>query len=318
MNNINAATVLEIIQRNMSEESRLQLTPVIKLARNIPAFSGNMLELHFDRSDEWFDVAFRINDQYDKALLCRNSLNNTSGFIQQGYRQLINRYKTGFHHGIENVWFEYDAPFQGDPSLFFDMHRSSRQVREKAAGIEAVSQLFQFPFYHELSSFVDQVQSQGLHVVYAGYMFPRKSEAIRITIEGLTGMNLEAIVKRWNWQGDYALLATLRNKFLREDEKIVLSIDFSNRLGSRLGIEINGTGRTDIIEKLTQEKQCGKQQAQTVNNWAGTIEPWPAVASALSNLHRRTIGLIHKRINHFKFSIENQFINCKIYLYYCF
>lgn len=64
-----AAMFLKTVRDSMNNECSIQLNPVIQFAKALPACSGNMLELHFDKEEGCFDFACRINLNFDQRVL---------------------------------------------------------------------------------------------------------------------------------------------------------------------------------------------------------------------------------------------------------
>ena len=316
---VNAAAVLESITKTTESGLSQQFQPLIGLARNIPAYSGNILELHFDRSDAPFDFAFRINKQYDGPLLAPALLHNKiAPAIQEGLNQLFQNPMPGFRYGIENVWVEYDYPFETAPSLFFDLHRDEAFLPERAYGhLKKLAAVFQYPISEELFGFLATVKQLRLNVVYYGLMFSRKEASVRLTLEGIAAERIIETVKQLGWRGKNPTLTELQKTCLSANGKIVLCVDFEKSLGTKLGIEVHEPDVNAFLKTANQNSTC-KSLCALVKSWPGKTALAFPLSKALSALHQRTVNCVYRRINHFKFTIDESGITPKAYLYYCF
>jgi len=315
-----AGAVLKIIQEASGPLFSRQLDPVIELADNIPAFSGNYLEVHFNRGDNWLDFLTRINSQYDRPLLCNKELmGNFFHFAQKEYQLLMNPEKNGFGWGIENLWFEYDLPVQTKPSLFFDLYRRVDFRCEKYfEGINRITGMFGYPLYPEMMDFFCRLKNLHLKTVHYGLMFSRETNLIRLTIPDIGAEKLIDTLEAIGWAGNYDILREIQARYLYQGQRIVLSVDFDSKLGSRLGVEVYETEPEALVKKLYRNRVYSTDYYDVLKNWEGYTLLHPAIAQALQLLHKRPVDRIYKRINHVKFSINNDSVDTKAYLYYCF
>lgn len=317
---INAAAVLESIAKATESGFSKQFHPVIELARNLPAYSGNILELHFDRPGCWFDFAFRINKQYDSPLLTPALLQNKiAPFIQKGLDQLFQNPMPGFRYGIGNVWVEYDFPFQTAPALFFDLHRDEAFLPERTyRDLKKLATVFQYPISEELPGFLTTIKQLRLKVVYYGLMLSRKGASIRLTLEGVEAAGIIGTVRKLSWTGNDEALIELQKDYLRPNQRIVLCVDFDNILGSKLGLEVHDRDPNAFLEKTATNRRCEERYLDLLKSWPGKTALSLPLSRALSALHQRTVSCVYRRINHIKFTIDKDTINTKAYLYYCF
>ena len=314
---VSAADVLTCIKHDMAEFSG-HFNPVTDFARHVQAYSGNMLELHFDRA-AWFDYAFRSNVQFDKPLLQDAGSPADLPFIRQVHRLLLNESSTTFRYGIENICFEYDFPFKTDPSVFFDIHRTTGlSLEEKYEALKNTTRGFHYSLPDELLGFLMKLQRLRLDVVYFGCMLSRESKAVRLTIHGIDVEELPGTLERMGWCGDIDKVAALQHAYLHPGQQIVLGVDFRDRLQSRIGIEIFDEQPDLLTEKLYGNAVIGEEQYRFLQQWPGSTTPCPATAASLQSLHHRTADRIFRRINHFKFTVHNRCLSTKAYLYYCF
>ena len=320
MNGVSAANVLENVKKSLEAELSGRLYPVIELARNLPPLSGNMLELHFNRSEAPFDFAFRINEQYDGPLFQPALLQDKfAPAVWEGYKQLFHAPMPGFRYGIENVCFEYDFPFQTLPALFIDLHRDMEFTPGKTLeDLKELAAAFQQPIYEELAGFFAKIKEAGLHVVYAGFMLSRKARSIRFTIEGVTFNTLMKTIIALGWKGNYDVLDKLQQTYMQANQRLVLCGDFDRQLGHKLGIEVHAPHWKPLIEKLFTNRICNEEQNDLLKNWYGKTALSHHLSKELSYLHQRAITCVYRRINHFKFTLEADAITTKAYLYYCF
>lgn len=164
---VSAASVLESIKENLDGAFHHHFNPIIEWSRSMPPFSGNMLELHFNRNEAWFDFAYRISKEYDASLLKAALLPKIIlPLLQDEQSEFFQKPMPCFRYGIENICIEYDFPFQSPPALFFDLHRDKEFDYEKVyADLKKLASVFQQPIYEELIDFFAKIKRAGLNVV---------------------------------------------------------------------------------------------------------------------------------------------------------
>lgn len=303
---ISAAHVLKSIVKGIDNSFYPYLHPVSTCLHNRLPFSGNMLEFHFNRYANWFDYAFRLNYQYDAALLLR-----------PGYEHLLSPSKDAFLYGAQNIWFEYDLPACPYPSFFIDLYRNERFCPAKAyRSLQQTARGFHYSANDKLLPFLYKLAENDLHTVYYGLMLSRADKPVRLTIEGIQPAQLTTALATIGWQGNYQLIDEVQKTFLPYARKVVLAIDFHDNLSSRIGIEVF-SDRLDLLTDSIRGHMTPQQYA-FVQSWEGVQLMEPALSHHLTLLHNRGITHIHKRINHVKWIIDNNRINTKAYLYYCF
>ena len=313
-----AASVLESIAKNTGQIFHTAFQPVCTFLQGGLPCSGNILELHFNRDDGWFDFACRINKQFDAPFLSRElSFPGMPPRIRQGYDQLITPPSGDFAFGIENVWFEYDLPVSAYPAVFFDLYRRQHFCyAETFDALRSVGQLFHYPVNNAILPFLQKVQANGLRTVYYGFMFSRNTQAVRMTIDGIGCSNLVSVLKTIGWDGNYQWIKEWQRKYQSNVSKIVLAIDHDKKLGNKLGIEVfsdEPSSLTTLIRAYISQKQYSFLQ-----EWEGEIVPENSLKEKLTLLHNREITHICKRINHIKFTVDANQVTHKAYLYYCF
>lgn len=314
-----AGSVLGSIRKDIKGAAPWYFDPLIRFAQRVPAFSGNMIELHFDR-DHWFDFSLRINARFDQALIAGSPLwTPLSAPLQEGYLQLLNDERNGFGYGIENIWFEYDFPVNTDPSFFFDLHRNTRHPADRhIKDLTAVCKLFGYTVPAGFDKLLAVADKHQLAVQYYGLMFSRQPVSLRFTIGNIPAAQLAKVLGELGWQGDYGRIATIQEQFLPLSDKIAVGLDFNGQPGSRLGIEVAVTDNEAAVELLHRQGAFSKDQHQLLTQWHGKVALEKDVSAALTELHQREICYVHKRINHFKFILDNGQVTGKAYLYYCY
>lgn len=314
-----AGSVLGCIRKDITGASPWYFDPLIRFAQRVPAFSGNMIELHFDRK-HWFDFSLRINTQFDRVLIPEWPLREQlSCSLQEGYQQLLNEERNGFLYGIENLWFEYDFPVNADPSLFFDLHRSTGlSFKKRMKDLAKVSGLFGYSLPQGLEDLLAVLHENDLPVLYYGLMFSRQPMFLRFTIPNIEPGQLAAVLQKLGWKGDYTLVEALGAEYLQSFDKISIALDYNGQLGSRLGVEAYTEDADAAVEMFYRKDAFNKDQYQLLKQWQGKVTLDPDISTALSELHEREICYVHKRINHFKFLLDNGQVTGKAYLYYCY
>lgn len=317
---MDAAAILQIIQNNGEGAILRHLDAIIHFTRQIPAYSGNILEWHLNRDHAPFDFACRINADYDKPLLLVKPMQpDTSPFIQEGYSGLLDPDNDCFKFGIQNIWLEYDFPFEGNPALFFDIHRNVTAHSElKWRQLKIVGGYFQQTLPPAAFDFLNQIYASQLMVVYAGFMFSRESQSLRLTIKGMEPERLPEILKLLAWPGDYQAVDKLLRDYALPGQTMMLSVDFDKQLGQRIGVEFFAKDTVSFISRLYKNKILSGDQRSLLAQWEGKIALPTVAASALTQMHQRTVNYVYKRINHVKFVLDENTLTAKAYLYYCF
>jgi hypothetical protein len=314
-----AGSVLGCIRKDITGASPWYFDPLIRFAQRVPAYSGNMIELHFDRK-HWFDFSLRINTQFDRVLIPEWPLREQlSCSLQEGYQQLLNEDRNGFRYGIENLWFEYDFPVNADPSLFFDLHRSTASpFNKRMKDLAKVCSLFGYSLPEGLAAQLAVLNEHDLPVLYYGLMFSRQPQFLRFTVPNIETGQLAAVLQKIGWKGDYSLVEALEAQYLQSFDKVSLALDYNGQLGSRLGVEAYTEDTDAAVEMFHRKEAFNKDQYQLLKQWQGKVTLDPGISTALSELHEREICYVHKRINHFKFLLDNGQVTGKAYLYYCY
>ena len=320
MPGVSAGSILECIKASLDGSIHPHFNPVIEWSRSLVPFSGNMLELHFERIEAWFDFAYRINKDYDAPLLHSAHLPETvQPFLLNDCHQLLQYSIPIFQYDIENICIEYDFPFGSPPALFLDLHRDKAFTPHKAyEDLKKLASHFQQPVHEELLNFFVKIKRAGLKVVYSGFMLSRKGESIRFTIEGVESDTLSKTISALGWKGDYDVVATLQQTYLQADQRLVLCVDFDRQLGHKLGIEVHAPHGEPLLKKLFTNCIYDGEQYNLLKSWNGITALSHLLSKELTTLHQRSISCVYRRINHFKFTLESSIITTKAYLYYCF
>ena len=311
--------ISSIVELNAASLLKYAYSPNLPVS-NLPIYSGNILELHNDRPEQWFDFSFRINKDYDKQVL--NAIKyhqNIPAFVSNGYEQLLDESSSSFQYGIENIWFEYDHPFPDTPSLFFDIHKNSGITEtEKFSDVLKVCNHFKYHCNPKLPDFLNVLAENNLHVLYYGLMLPRQSSAMRMTVKGINADNLIDIIHKLGWRGDKSLLLNIMTTYIKSGQHLLLDVDYDTQLGDKIGIEIFDEEPLELLDKFIRHGVYQKPYDDFLRNWEETQTLPGEVTVALSGMYRRDINRLYKRINHFKITLENNIAKTKAYLYYCF
>lgn len=317
---LSAGEVLRWNAKDLGNNYDLFLKPVIAFAdRHLP-WSGCGLEMHFDRGDTWFDFLFRINPDYDRALLCHASFPYLSKYFpEERIRPLIRPQTGSFSHGIQNIWFEFDAPFQDTPGLFFDPLRDEPYTESAiAAAMTEICPCAGCTASPFLLSFLRRLDEVNLRSDYIGFMLSRPQTPIRLTTAKTPAGRLKQTLSACSWPGDMKPILSWQSDFLHETDRLALALDLDDRLLPALGIECYPADNAAMIERLSEKKLIGDEQRRFLMDWEGIFDLPAEGARQLSALYDRDITEGHRRINHFKFSFTGGRPKAKAYLYYCF
>jgi hypothetical protein len=318
---LTAKAVLQQVQNTLDDPFARLLDPINRFAATIPPFSGNILEMHFDRPDAPIDFATRISRSFDQRMLTQ---------LQRHHTQLTQLHRhparspilpaSLFHPAVENCWIEYDAPFENAPALFFDIDRNGAFDPERAyTCFREIVTVYDIPENKDLLPFLQKVKGLGASVVYYGLMFSRPSRSIRLTINGIQPGNLAQALTGLGWKGNYDTLKKICRQYLHEGQKIVLAVDWENGLQNRIGIEIFDEDNNRLMEQFHAGNLISSRHVNWFKQWERVSDMPDDLSNTLSQQHGRPIKVLHTRINHFKFVISNsECVSLKGYLYYCF
>lgn len=316
-----ASDVLVFLQQTLEPLAGKWLASVIPFANTIPALSGNILEVHFDKNDNNVDFAARLNASFDKKIITHVKPGDfLFPCVPDGFLSLFKQNGSYFDYGIENIWLEYDAPFAAPPALFFDIDRNKpfHPARVYDA-LVCITNGMKYRIEENVFPFLEQISRCGLHVVYYGLMFSRNNPSLRLTINGIGADNLTDALAALGWKGNTKALQRFTSMYLDKTQKLVLGVDVGNGLSPRIGIEIFDESQPAFINKLYCNRHINNEQLKTLAAWEQRFVLPSRLRKALSELHGRNVYELHTRINHFKFVLDNsETIKAKGYLYYCF
>lgn len=315
------ADIITFLQSRLEPAAGGWLESVAGFAGRIPAFSGTILELHVDKNEHNIDFAARINADFDRGMLAGVKRQEyTLPLISPFVAQLFELGGSGFAYGIENIGAEYDAPFDDLPAVFFDINRNG--FFDPQAACACLRQVVAAAGYHlspSLLPFLERIQRAGLYTVYYGLMFSRGSQALRLTINGITPENLADALYNLGWKGNYRSLEKIRSVYASPDQKLVVGADFDGRLGSRIGIEVANSNQGGFIETLHNNGWISQPHVALLKAWKQRFTLPPVLSQALTELHRRPVSDLFTRFNHVKFVVdETGTVKAKLYLYFCF
>lgn len=317
---LHAGRILQIIRDDLGDTAVGYLSPAIQFAQQLPAYSGNILEWHLSNEAAPFDFSCRINSTYDKPLLSLTPLARSDhySFVEEGYQRLLTSSGDQFRFGIENIWFEYDAPYQEAPALFFDLHRNvATEPQHKWQDLKIICGYFQQELDDATWPVFRRIHEARQTVVYAGLMFSRTAKALRFTIGGMAPHQLSDVLKMLGWYGNYELVRSLTNDYRYVSQKTMLSVDVDDQVNPRIGIEIFTEDVAPLLEKLAG-RLVNEEQRNLLAQWQGKSNLPSEVARNLARMHRRLVTHIDRRINHIKFVLDKERITVKAYLYFCF
>lgn len=315
-----AGDILYFVSQNAKGVFRKNLQPVIDFAMDMPAISGNVLEWHLYKNEHPIDLSFRINHRFDRNLfpeILGSKL--TPAPIRQGLNNILNDGQDGFLCGIENVWLEFDAPLKRNPSLFFDIERYSNiSLIERANSIEKVLSCFGKSVPSGISEILEKINKLYLNTLYAGIMFSRESNALRLTISGVVPDRLTEILEALGWGGNFEVLRKMQKTYIQSAHRIMISADFANEIQPRIGIELMGGNMELLTGQFLANGLINTDQYDTLRNWEYSMPIPEELSKILEKTHERPTTTFYRRINHFKFVIEGDNMLAKAYLYYCF
>lgn len=297
------------------------LRPAMPFCENVPPLSGNILEVHFDKAKNNVDFATRLNGTYDKELAAGIKRGDYRlPFVPGGLPALLHQNGSAFNHGVENIWVEYDAPFNNAPALFFDINKRRPFHPQEAFGcLQEIARRLNYGISTSLFNFLQRIKEEGLRVAYYGLMFSRTPGPLRLTVHGIRAENLAGTLRRLGWKGAYNALGKLGLRCLHNQQRLVIGVDFSDALGSRIGIEVFDESCHTLMQRLYGEGLINAERLARLRSRERKLVLPEYLQMALGEMHQRPVKEVHTRLNHFKFVLDDTgTIKAKGYLYYCF
>ncbi len=316
----NAADILGCIKEAISPAYNYLLEPVIDFSQKVPVSSGCILEWHFNKTINAFDFSSRLNCDFDtdpNSLWIQHTPENT----RKKLCDIISHKRKTFKYGIENIWLEYDAPFNNPPSLFVDIDRGKTFSPPTVySSLNAIMKGFNVKVDLSVLDFLERLKEIHLRVVYFGCMFSRVSQqSIRMTINDVSPNDLGSFLQTMGWDGCYDALDKIQSLYLSSHQKLVIGLDFCNKIEKRISIEVFDDDYCSFALRLLENDLINKCQYQYLINWPQSIVLPDSLKYMLTKINNRFIHTVYTRFNHFKFIIsEYGEIEVKGYLYYCF
>lgn len=157
--------------------------------------------------------------------------------------QLLSRMVTDF-------WLEFD--WQGTsynliPNIFFDLSKGNHPDRLiQWQSIHEVldviyNTLFNIPFPMDMaatvkSCIINLPDKARLH--WIGFMVPRKTEAVRLNISGLSTETCFNYLKKINWPGDEDVIRDQLSLFSEKFDSIIYNLNIGSKILPYLGLEM--------------------------------------------------------------------------------
>jgi hypothetical protein len=228
------------------------------------------------------------------------------------------------YRGVERIWLELDlhescdllAPGElPDPGVFVEFSREvyAQHRREDRLGVAMAA------LGHLVPAGLSPVMSRNLKrcwellpsgatIPYVGLFPARGSEAVRVSVAGLSDADLPAFLRALRWPGSlkdlsHAIAAFLPSARAPRTRMAIVNLDVGTELGSGAGIEyllshasqLRGSIlERELLDHLVRIGSCSAAKRDALHDWPGTsLQEMP---------HELWRSRVCRRVNHLKLS----------------
>ncbi len=279
-----------------------------------PLVSGSLIELKIDHINSTvcsIDFSPRINRKFDRYWINQPELFEPylkSVQLTSLWKDFMKSFDSEYAH-VQNIWFEYDAPYSNAPALFFDLDLA---LNKRFDQFESVLRDFNIPFSQAAKNYWDFVNEHAFQVRYMGIFFGRSTlPTHRFTMEALSSTDIIHLLKKANWKGSLDALQAFLQSFPRSRSDFKLSFDFGHKISERIGIEWLPSNIEDIQPNFNLHPIL----KEIIHDCNETMPLTASLSSALSEISNRPVSRRSLQLNHLKTVFEGDIQNTKVYLY---
>jgi hypothetical protein len=234
----------------------------------------------------------------------------------------------GLSDHFSGIWLEFDLSLDcrspPRPSVFVDFAPSvyhNRSAKRAVAAIVratcAVGRPVSPPIRECLYRYVAALPRPAL-LLYAGFMLPRQTDAVRLCIMGMTPTELEQHLRDIGWSGHFDIVMALVRALgrLGEPRPAILHFDVGEDRASSVGLEypfarhpqlVGGIREAPVLDYLVAQSYLTAARRAALSTWTGyerrvlPHELWPSV--------------VVRRVNHIKLVVHpDASVETKLYL----
>ena len=220
---------------------------------------------------------------------------------------------------IDGMWLEFDLHGAPDaaapPNVFVDLSPDVYRAHSHAAALDALSRVAMVtgqPLTDAVRATIAAiltVQPGDAFLLYAGFMFARSHDAVRICIMGLARHDLRVLLTRIAWAGDIDRLVALTDDIAApdgggQDRPAIIHLDIDARgsaSASPIGLEYPLSRRCQLAGRIAETallESLVSRQLMTAAQW-GAIDDWTGYA-CLTMPHELWPSILVRRVNHVK------------------
>ena len=297
-----------------------------QLATGLPPLSGMILEYHFGMMPRRLDLSLRAT-RYDggRAALAGHhgdwhfDRRRTTDPVWETVFRFGDRWAAGQPVGfspVENVWLEFDLPpdqaVASPPCLFYDLDRDGRLApKQLVQHIQSIDRSLRSmagaAAYAQMRRLLGAAPT-GARLHYVGLLLGRAGAARRICLQGLPPGELLPYLTAIGWTGAENAVTRLLADIVDATDSLVLNLDVSDQIGSRIGIEVNydtPAGWAEFFECATAMGYTTPEEAAAILAWPGEL-PFGEddFQRALSRAAGKSVTRLIKRLNHVKWVVD--------------
>jgi hypothetical protein len=319
----------------------------MRMAASLPAALTNWLylECRLRRGESRVDLIVRVDQRGRDILAGDNPVLGLDATLQRqpvwrSVRTLARAWSdpsSTLYRGVERLWLELDLHASCDelspgdlpaPGVFIEFAREvyAQHRREDRVGV-AMAALRPFmpegvaPLVSRNLRRCWELLPSGAAIPYVGLFPARGSEAVRVSVAGLSDADLPAYLRALRWPGSNRKLTEAISAFIPparvpRPRMAIVNIDVDREIGAGVGIEyllshasqLRGT----ILERelLDHLVRCGFCSAAK----SDALLAWPATSVQVM-AHELWRSRVCRRVNHLKLSVsEAGFPTAKAYL----
>ena len=318
-----------------------------RIAESLPAAltSWVYLECRLRRDEQRVDLIVRVDQRGRDILAGDNPVIALSSARQgdpiwRGVRALARTWSdpsSPLFRGVERIWLEFDVHASCDglrpgelpaPGIFVELAREGyaqhRRDDRLAAAMAVLQPLVGNALVPAMARSLRrcwELLPSGAVIPYMGVFPARGSDAVRVSVAGLSDANLHAYLRALRWPGSQRELTNAISAFLPparapQPRMAILNIDVREEIAAGVGIEyllshaaqLRGSIlERELLERLVRLGLCSPAKRDA-------LQGWPATSLRVMP-HELWRSRVCRRVNHLKLSFtEHAPLEVKAYL----
>ena len=320
---------------------------LMRVAASLPAAltSWIYLECRLRREEERVDLIIRVDPRGRDILAGENPVIALDATLQRhpvwhGVRTLARAWSdpsSRLYRGVERIWLEFDVHESCDllspgelpaPGVFIEFAREvyAQHRREDRVGVAMAVLRTLMPGAMELSMSRNlrrcwELLPSSAAIPYVGLFPARGSQAVRVSVAGLSDAELPAYLRALRWPGSHRQLTDAISVFLPRTRvplprMAIVNVDVDREIGAGVGLEyllshasqLRGSIlERDLLDHLVRSGICTAAKSDALLAWPATsLQVMP---------HELWRSRACRRVNHLKLSFADaRSLEVKAYL----